>query len=192
MGEMLGKAHLAVIPPSIHPETKQPYRWVGPSLLQVPYTDLPIVDPRELMKIFGSKFLPDILGRNEGTHDAVLSFSASLVASGHDDEFIRQVISAAWAPDYAGDTPDELDGMIRDARRKFEVGPVAAAARQDQPGHGRSAMAARGVARTRQGHGPRRSADGVWRRLVGDLATGPGEESGGAPVCRAGGGRVQP
>ena len=122
MGEMLGKAHLAVIPPSIHPETKQPYRWVGPSLLQVPYTDLPIVDPRELVKIFGSKFLPDILGRNEGTHDAVLSFSASLVASGHDDEFIRQVISAAWAPDYAGDTPDELDGMIRDARRKFELG----------------------------------------------------------------------
>jgi hypothetical protein len=49
--ESLGKvtdclfdATLCVIPPTIHPKTLAPYFWVGPSLLEVAYTDLPIVE----------------------------------------------------------------------------------------------------------------------------------------------------
>jgi hypothetical protein len=35
---------LCVIPPTIHPETNQPYHWIGKSLLETEYTELPIVE----------------------------------------------------------------------------------------------------------------------------------------------------
>lgn len=35
---------LCVIPPTIHPNTEQPYHWVGKSLLDTPYTELPIIE----------------------------------------------------------------------------------------------------------------------------------------------------
>ena len=44
VGELLCQKRLLVIPPTIHPDTNQPYRWVGKSLLEVDYTDLPIVE----------------------------------------------------------------------------------------------------------------------------------------------------
>ena len=44
IGELLCQKRLLVIPPTIHPDTNQPYRWVGKSLLEVDYTDLPIVE----------------------------------------------------------------------------------------------------------------------------------------------------
>lgn len=43
IGELLGERTLCVIPPTIHPETSQPYRWEGKSLLDVDYTDLPLI-----------------------------------------------------------------------------------------------------------------------------------------------------
>jgi len=35
---------LCVIPPTIHPDTRQPYRWIGRPLLEVDFDDLPIVE----------------------------------------------------------------------------------------------------------------------------------------------------
>jgi hypothetical protein len=35
---------LCVIPPTIHPETKQPYRWLGRPLQEVNFSELPIVE----------------------------------------------------------------------------------------------------------------------------------------------------
>ena len=44
VGELLCSKRLCVIPPTIHPETNQPYRWAGKSLLETPYTELPIIE----------------------------------------------------------------------------------------------------------------------------------------------------
>lgn len=44
IGELLAAGSLLVIPPTIHPTTKLPYRWTGKPLLQVDPNDLPIVE----------------------------------------------------------------------------------------------------------------------------------------------------
>lgn len=44
VAECLFSRKLCVIPPTIHPETGQPYRWIGRSLLDVDFKDLPIVE----------------------------------------------------------------------------------------------------------------------------------------------------
>jgi len=44
VGELLCTKRLCVIPPTIHPKTEQPYRWIGKSLLDTPYTELPIIE----------------------------------------------------------------------------------------------------------------------------------------------------
>lgn len=44
VGELLCVTRLCVIPPTIHPSTGQPYRWIGKSLLETPYTELPIIE----------------------------------------------------------------------------------------------------------------------------------------------------
>jgi hypothetical protein len=44
VGEFLGSKHLTVIPPTIHPDTSQPYRWIGRPLYEVHFTDLPLVE----------------------------------------------------------------------------------------------------------------------------------------------------
>lgn len=41
--ECLFTRKLCVIPPTIHPSTKEPYRWFGPHLLDVDFNDLPIL-----------------------------------------------------------------------------------------------------------------------------------------------------
>jgi hypothetical protein len=35
---------LCVIPPTIHPDTKSPYRWIGERLDQVSFQDLPLIE----------------------------------------------------------------------------------------------------------------------------------------------------
>ena len=44
VGELLCSKRLCVIPPTIHPNTEKPYRWVGNSLLETRYTELPIIE----------------------------------------------------------------------------------------------------------------------------------------------------
>ncbi len=51
LGERFGKVaeclftkKLCVIPPTIHPETGNPYRWIGKPLLETDFEDLPIVE----------------------------------------------------------------------------------------------------------------------------------------------------
>jgi len=46
-GEQIAEAlitkSLCVIPPTIHPATSQPYRWLGTPLLDVDFSTLPII-----------------------------------------------------------------------------------------------------------------------------------------------------
>ncbi|TCQ78685.1 bifunctional DNA primase/polymerase-like protein [Ochrobactrum sp. BH3] len=47
VGEILCDNRFLVLPPTIHPETKKSYRWVGKPLLEVGYLDLPLVEASE-------------------------------------------------------------------------------------------------------------------------------------------------
>jgi hypothetical protein len=42
--ELLTRDKLLVIPPTIHPATGKPYEWLTPSLLDVDFNDLPIIE----------------------------------------------------------------------------------------------------------------------------------------------------
>lgn len=44
VGELLGPGALVVIPPTIHPDTREAYRWVGKPLLEVGARQLPIIE----------------------------------------------------------------------------------------------------------------------------------------------------
>jgi Bifunctional DNA primase/polymerase, N-terminal len=44
VGEILCDSRLLVLPPTIHPDTKQPYRWIGRALLDVDYRELPLIE----------------------------------------------------------------------------------------------------------------------------------------------------
>ncbi|MDX0829107.1 hypothetical protein GOD82_04170 [Sinorhizobium medicae] len=44
VGEFLADKRLLVLPPTIHPSTEEPYRWVGRQLLEVDYSELPIIE----------------------------------------------------------------------------------------------------------------------------------------------------
>jgi hypothetical protein len=44
VAECLFTKKLCVIPPTIHPDTGQPYRWLGTPLHEVEFTDLPVVE----------------------------------------------------------------------------------------------------------------------------------------------------
>jgi len=44
VGELLGPKSLVVIPPTIHPDTNQPYRWIGKPLLETDFNELPIIE----------------------------------------------------------------------------------------------------------------------------------------------------
>lgn len=44
VGELLCEKRFCVLPPTIHPDTNQPYRWIGTPLNEVSYLDLPIIE----------------------------------------------------------------------------------------------------------------------------------------------------
>jgi hypothetical protein len=46
--DFLYRGRLTVLPPTIHPETRQPYRWTGTSLLDVDPEVLPVFDDKKL------------------------------------------------------------------------------------------------------------------------------------------------
>lgn len=44
VGELLCNKRFCVLPPTIHPNTEQPYRWIGTPLHEIDYRDLPIIE----------------------------------------------------------------------------------------------------------------------------------------------------
>jgi P4 family phage/plasmid primase-like protien len=109
-----------LLPPTIHPETGEPYVWLSTPLLLVEISQLPIFTPSTL------KTLKLIVGAQEAwvlvggkcTHDAGLSLVAKLVAIGCDDGVILRTISSLLPETYEGDTLAELPGWIESAHKK--------------------------------------------------------------------------
>jgi len=120
VGDLLANGKMTVIPPTDHPETKEQYRWVGSSILDISFADLPVLDQRTyavLGCICRSEHV-QALKSGDATHTAALQFVAQLVKAGAGDDEIQAVVGACLPAAYAGDTLEELQGMIRSAREK--------------------------------------------------------------------------
>lgn len=97
-----------VIPPSIHPDTKLPYRWIaGPHLEDVDYRSLPVFGPSLIDEIRGFCTNPEDpiyalndmvwagVGGGGNTHDTCVRAVSSMVARKWTDEDIHQRIQRA-------------------------------------------------------------------------------------------------
>jgi len=106
--DILARGAQTVVPPSIHPETNAPYRWLTDVTLEnTPYNELPIFTPAVLDEIRGfanneeDKIfeLNDMewngVGGGGNTHDICLSAVSSMVARKWSDEEIQMRVQRA-------------------------------------------------------------------------------------------------
>jgi hypothetical protein len=120
VGDLLASGKVTVLPPSIHPETGQAYKWIAPTILDHGFDGLPLFDRRVLSVlqcVCGSQHLRE-LQKGGATHTSALQFVAQLVKAGAQDTEIKQIVEACLPSDYAGDTLAQLDEMIQSARDK--------------------------------------------------------------------------
>jgi P4 family phage/plasmid primase-like protien len=152
-GDILGKGKLTVIPPSIHPDTKLPYRWINDlSPLTVRYDELPLINETTIDEIKAFlrdennpiAALNDMVWKGAGgggnTHDTCLSAVASMVARGWTDEAIIARIRRAKreACEHAGEVynwPKDLQTIQEwiDSAREKEFGLRRS---KSKPSHG--------------------------------------------------------
>jgi len=106
--DILGRGAQTVIPPSIHPDIKLPYRWVsGTPIDQIDYRTLPIFGPALLDEIRGFCKDPEDpifalndmewrgVGGGGNTHDICVRAVASMVSRGWKDEDTHSRIQRA-------------------------------------------------------------------------------------------------
>lgn len=115
---------ISVLPPTIHPDTGQPYQWIGEPLYEIDIMALPYISENDLRLI--SAIIENdnhrVLMDGESTHEAALSLAASLVHISSDDEKIIHYLSAFFDSSYNGNTIQELPEMLRSARDKgFDI-----------------------------------------------------------------------
>jgi hypothetical protein len=119
-GDLLASGRMTVIPPSIHPDTGRPYRWIGKPLLDIGFERLPVFDGRLLavLTCLCRSEYAAALHSGEGTHTPAVHFSAQLVRAGATDVEIEAIVGACLPANYDGNTLDELPRMIASAREK--------------------------------------------------------------------------
>ena len=118
--DFLASGKMTVIPPTIHPDTRKPYVWLGKPLLDVEFDDLPVFDRSKmdlLSFVVGSEHIPTLMS-GQGTHDAGLVLSAQLVGMGLTDNQITEIFEALLPENYKGDSLEELPGWLDSARAK--------------------------------------------------------------------------
>lgn len=106
--DVLCKGAQTVVPPSIHPDTMQPYKWVaGTPLDQMNYAELPLLKPTVLDEVRGFCSRDDDpiyalnhmewlgVGGGGNTHDACVAAVASMVARKWPDLDIHERIQRA-------------------------------------------------------------------------------------------------
>lgn len=151
--DVLARGAQTVVPPSIHPDTRQPYRWVsGTPLEQTPVSSLPVLTPAVLDEIQGFAkneedkiyALNDMEWRGVGgggnTHDVCVEAVSSMVARKWTDDEIQNRVQRAKreACEAAGMTYDWPDAEKRiqewiDSGRDKKFDVTSKAKNQDIP-----------------------------------------------------------
>jgi P4 family phage/plasmid primase-like protien len=118
--DLLISGKQTVVPPSIHPETEQPYRWQGTPLLDFHLDNIPRLTWRqiEMLAATVASSEAEVLATGTSTHEAGLKLAAKLVRFEEDDERLISFIAALFPIGYAGDSLKELPGWISSAREK--------------------------------------------------------------------------
>lgn len=112
--DVLLAGKMTVIPPSLHPDTGNPYSWIGPSLLEANLANSPVLNREKLeilRFILGSPHAKT-LTTGETTHEAGLVLAAQLVRLGCSDEEVLNTIAALLPVGYSGNSLKELPGWI--------------------------------------------------------------------------------
>ena len=107
-GDILAQGKQTVIPPSVHPDTKLPYRWISKETVEnTPYSALPIIDEATIDEILyyckdrenPIALLDDMIWKGVGgggdTHDSCVRAVSSMVARGWNDDQIHKRIDRA-------------------------------------------------------------------------------------------------
>lgn len=125
--DILIGGRLTVLPPTIHPETLEPYVWIGSPLLGTNIEGLPIFDDQKfaLLKMVIGSEESSIVATGQSTHEAGIRLTAKLVRHGADDDTITSVFRALLPADYKGNSLDELQEWINSAREKGFAEPPA-------------------------------------------------------------------
>ena len=151
--DVLGLGAQTVLPPSIHPDTNLPYRWIaGKPLHEVDYRTLRVYGPELIDEIRGFCAHPDDpiyalndmdwrgVGGGGNTHDTCLAAVMAMVRRGWSDSTIhdrvyrakREACEHAGAPLNWPDAQKTVQEWIESAKVKVEASPPKAG----KPSHG--------------------------------------------------------
>ena len=157
--DVLARGAQTVVPPSIHPETKQPYQWIaGTPLHEIDYRQLPVFEASLIDEIRGYLKNPDDaiyklnsmewagVGGGGNTHDTCVSAVASMVARHWSDLAIydriqrakREACEAAGMDYIWPESQKVIQGWIDSAREK---GFASSAGKPRKLSHGTAADA---------------------------------------------------
>lgn len=111
---------ICVLPPTVHPETGQPYTWVGTPLYECDLNTLPVVTLEKVTVIKAIIDNPNHSALLEGlaTHDPALSLIASLAGKFDDKGLVCECVLALLPSDYKGNLRDEISEMWNSAKYK--------------------------------------------------------------------------
>lgn len=117
--DLLAAGKITIMPPTLHPDTGEPYREIGTPLYEALDT-LPLLTKVKLERLRYVLSSPHTRALLSGvsTHEPGLRISGGLVNLGVPDDEILAIISALLPEGYGGDSLDELPGWIAKAREK--------------------------------------------------------------------------
>lgn len=138
--ELMISSGMVVIPDSQHPSGHR-YRWIGTPANIADAKSFPVLDQRKtdlIEKVIGNQNAWDIMlgGPQVAAHVPMLSLTSSGIAHFTDDlAWLAECLKALFPPGYAGNTANEVLGMLQSAKEKG-LGAGYDAPRDYKPGAG--------------------------------------------------------
>jgi hypothetical protein len=132
VADLLVDGAFCMIPPSIHPTTGGPYRWIGAPLENYELCALPLLGLRadlEIGAVTGLRSLEMVLAVLQSadaasladgvaTHDAALGFVNTLLPHTQDADAIVEMVAALLPEGYQGNTLSEVPELVRSGIEK--------------------------------------------------------------------------
>lgn len=118
--DILASGKHTLLPPTIHPETRYSYVWVGASLLDIDIMELPYVSKEkiEALKVMLNSEHHQQIMAGRGTHDAGVPLMAQMARKVSDMKTACEVVEAFLPEDYTGNLHDELEELFTSAKEK--------------------------------------------------------------------------